>query len=190
MKNPSTYLAPTYLNDVVTYDKPVYFQEMIDIEWRGQIQSTTGGRKFKLYYCGTYDEAIELLVDQDDFPVMVYAEDVVTQERILLFDYAKHGYDALFCDEYEEELLERRKDELQLLQLGGETEFEVIVYAYYGIDYDEEMEGFLNEEGRIELISGEFISPEELKRNGFDFFGLDVVDTKGNRQALVEFELA
>lgn len=190
MKNPSTYLAPTYLSDVVTYDEPAYFQEMIDIEWRGQIQSTTGGRKFKLYYCGTYDEDLALLLDQDDFPVVVYAEDCQTKERILLFDYAKHGYDALFCDEYEEEVLKQREGELQLLHLGGETEFEILVYAYYGIDYDEEMEAFLNDEGQIELISGELISPEDLKRNGFDFFGMDVIDTKGNRQRIVEFELA
>lgn len=190
MKNPSTYAAPTYLASVVTYDTLPYFQEMIDIEWRGQIQSATGGRTFKLYYCGTYADDIELLVGQDDFPVLVYAEDCVTKERILLFDYAKHGYDALFCDEYEEEVLEQRKDELQLLQLNGETEFEILVYAYHNIDYEEEMEEFLNEEGEIELISGDIISPEELKSNGFDFFGIDVINSAGQRQTIVEFELA
>lgn len=190
MNNPSTYQAPTYLSDVVTYDEPAYFQEMIDIEWRGQIQSTTGGKKFKLYYCGTYEEEIALLVDQDDFPVVVYAEDCQTKERILLFDYAKHGYDALFCDEYEEELLQQREGELQLLALEGETAFEIITYAYYGIDYDDEMEDFLNEEGEIELLSGEIISPDELKRNGFDFFGMDVIDQQGRRQTIVQFELA
>ncbi|WP_353102387.1 hypothetical protein [Myroides odoratus] len=190
MKNPSTYAAPTYLASVVTYDTPPYFQEMIDIEWCGQIQSATRGRTFQLYYCGTYADDIELLVDQDDFPVLVYAEDCVTKERILLFDYAKHGYDALFCDEYEEEVLEQRKNELQLLQLNGETEFEILVYAYHNIDYEEEMEEFLNEEGEIELISGEIISPEELKSNGFDFFGIDVINSRGQRQTIVEFELA
>ncbi|WP_353119299.1 hypothetical protein [Myroides odoratus] len=190
MKNPSTYEAPTYLASVVTYDTPLYFQEMIDIEWRGQIQSSTAGRTFKLYYCGTYAEDIKLLVDQDDFPVMVYAEDVETKERILLFDYAKHGYDAMFCDEYEEELLEQRKDELQLLCLQGETEFEVIVYAYHNIDYEEEMEEFLNEDGDITLLSGERITSEELKSNGFDFFGIDVIHSSGQRQTIVEFELA
>ncbi|WP_158961188.1 hypothetical protein [Myroides fluvii] len=190
MKNPSTYQAPTYLSSFITYDTSRYFQEMIAIEWRGQIQSSTQGRRFKIYYCGEYAADINLLVDQDDFPVVVYAEDVETQERILLFDYAKHGYNAMFCDEYEEEVLQAREGKVQELILNGENVFEVLVYAYHNIDYDDEMEEFLNEENEIELLSGEIITENELKRNGFDFFGMDVIDSNGNRQTLVEFELA
>ncbi|MGG5506295.1 MULTISPECIES: hypothetical protein [unclassified Myroides] len=190
MKNPSTYQAPTHLSSFVSYDTPAYFQEMIAIEWRGQIQSSTGGRTFTLYYCGTYAEDIELLVDQGDFPVVVYAEDVESKERILLFDYAKHGYDAMFCEAYEEALLLSRESELQELVLQGENTFEVMVYAYHNIDYNEEMEEFLNENKEIELLSGAIITAEELKRNGFDFFGIDVIDRYGNRQVIVEFELA
>lgn len=190
MKNPSTYQAPTHLSSFVTYDETAYFQEMIDIEWRGQLQSSSQGKKFKIHYCGEYATDIDLLVDHEDYPVLVYAEDVETKERILLFDYAKHGYDAMFCEEYEEEILQEREGQLKELGLAGAHTFEIIVYAYHNIDYDEEMEEFFNGNNEIELLSGAIITPEELKRNGFDFFGIDVIDHYGNRQAIVEFELA
>ncbi|WP_286442404.1 MULTISPECIES: hypothetical protein [unclassified Myroides] len=190
MKNPSTYQAPTHLTSFVSYENSAYFQEMITIEWRGQLQSSSQGKKFKIHYCGEYATDINLLVNDEDYPVLVYAEDIETQERILLFDYAKHGYDAMFCEEYEEEILQERDGQLQELELGGEHTFEIIAYAYHNIDYEEEMEEFLNENNEIELLSGAVIAPEELKRNGFDFFGIDVVNQDGNRQTIVEFELA
>lgn len=190
MKNQSAYQAPTYLAPFVTYDSTTYFQDLIEIEWRGQIQSTAKGKQFKIKYCGKYADDIALIVDQEDYPVLVYAEAIDSQEQILLFDYAKHGYDAMFCDEYEEAELNKRQSELQLLDVEGETLFEVLVYAYHNIDYEEEMEDFLNEANQIELITGELITPEDLKRNGFDFFGIDVIDANGNRKTIVEFELA
>ena len=190
MKNPSTYQVPTHLSPFITYDTSAYFQDMIDIEWRGQVQSSSKGKQFKLHYCGVYEADIALLVNREEYPVLIYAEDIETQERILLFDYAKHGYDAMFCDEYDIELLQEREGQLQELVLGGENTFEVIVYAYHNIDYDEEIDEFLNENNEIVLLSGDPISLEELKRNGFDFFGIDVIDRYGNRQTIVEFELA
>lgn len=188
--NRSSYNAPTFLENKVVYDKSDYFKDMIDIEWRGQVVSSTLSRKFRIKYYGEIIEKHQLICDSKVAPVLVFAEDIDTKECILLHDGAVHGYNAMFCDEYDLEVLSKREHEFAYLNLEGNDVFEVLIYVYNGIDYDSELEDFINEEGQVVLLNGNIITVDELKRDGYDFIGVDVIDEKGVRRNIVQFELA
>lgn len=192
-------LAPTYLEGFVTYENDKYFTDVDKIEWRGQIKSSTGNKKFRIKFYGelmteTYDGVkisdTGFIVSDDFSGPLIVAEDIETNEQILLFDYCKHGYDAMFCDEYSEEQINNRPLTNVFKDKDGNEIFEVVMGVYYGIDYDDEMEEFLNDDEEIELLSGEIISEEELKRNGFDFLFINLYNEKGEKIEVAEYELA
>ncbi len=188
--NPSQYSAPSFLAPFISYDHPTAFEKMIDIEWRGQIQSSTQNKKFKIKYYGELFEEYQLITGTDFAPELIYAVDVDTQEEILLFDGCKHGYDSMFCDEYSPEQINNRPVTQFFTDANGEDTFEVIVSVYHNIDYDEELDDFVNDEGDIPLIHGEIIDLATLKSDGFDVFQIIVIDAQGKHAAIHQRELA
>ncbi len=189
--NKSNFLVPTYLENVVTYDNEDYFTKMeMDIEWRGQIKSSSNNTKFRIKYYGELMEEYGLITADDFSEALVVAEDIETNEQIVLFDGCKHGYNAMFCDEYSDEQIKNRPLENVFKDDNGNEIFEVIVQVYHGIDYDDEIEDYYNDNNEIELLSGEIISKDELKRNGFDFLGIQVINQNGKQISIVEEELA
>ncbi len=52
-------------------------------------------------------EKYGLIIGNDFSEALIIAEDIETQERIILFDGCKHGYNAMFCDEYSQDELKR-----------------------------------------------------------------------------------
>lgn len=184
------YLPPTYYEGFVTYDNGSYYKDLIDIEWRGQVQSSTGNKKFRIKYYGEIFEKYQLIANTDIAPELIFAEDIETNEKILLFDGCKHGYDAMFCDTYTPEQINDRPLSNLFTDKDGHEIFEVIVTVYYNIDYEDELPYLQDETGNIELISGEIITTETLTRNGFDFIAIKVINEKGNWQTIFEKELA
>ena len=181
--------APTYLENFAVYNNSAYFEDLLDIEWRGQIKSSSGNRKFFIKYYGEIMEQYGLIACTDFSPALVYAEDVVTGEKILLFDGCKHGYAAMFCDEYSDEQHSNRPTTNTFVDASGCETFEIIVSVYHNIDYKEEMSDFENEDGEILLITGEKIDEVTLLRNGFDVIGISVINEKGERTEIVEENL-
>lgn len=60
----------------------------------------------------------------------------------------------------------------------------------YGIDVEAEKEDYeLDEKNCVETINGEIITWEELKRNGFDFISIKMIDDKGSKE-ICDLELA
>ncbi len=197
--NKSNYQAPTYLEKFATYENEKYFKNIdLSVEWRGQIQSSTKNKKFRIKFYGdlmTENNDIKIsdtgFIVEDDFSeVLIVAQDVQTNEEILLFDGCKHGYNAMFCDEYTKEQINNRPLKNTFKDKDGNEIFEIVVGAYYGIDYDDEIEDYFNENGEIELLSGEKISEDELKRNGFDYLFIHVYNEKGEKIEIAEYELA
>lgn len=186
----NNYSAPTYYEKFVTNENENYFQDLKDIEWRGQIQSSAQNKKFRIKYYGDFFEKYGLIVSTDFAPALVVAEDVETGEQILLFDGCQHGYNAMFCDEYSKEQVSNRPLSNTFADKDGNEVFEVLVSVYYNIDYNEELEDFQNEEGEVELISGEIISVETLFRNGFDFIQIQLINPQGESINILEEELA
>ncbi|MDM1784082.1 hypothetical protein RFY44_05050 [Acinetobacter bereziniae] len=192
MINKSKFSAPTHLNHFVTYQHEAYFNDLMEIEWRGQIQSSTQNKRFKIKYYGELFEEYQLICGTDFAPELIYAVDIDSNEEILLFDGARHGYDPMFCDEFTNEQLTNRPLIHEYKDQDDQTVFNVIVKVYHNIDYNdiEEVESLANPVGEIELISGEIISVDQLKANAFDFIQIMVVNSLGNLYRIFERELA
>lgn len=188
--NKSNYEAPTYFENFVTYENESLFKDLNEIEWRGQIKSSTNNKKFGIKYYGDLFGKENLIVGTDFSEALVIAEDIVTKEQIVIFDGCKFGYNAMLCDEYSKEEINNRPTEKMYTDKNGNKTFEIVVSTYNGIPYDEEMEDFINEENKVELISGEIISPEQLERNGFDWFAISIINEKGKLTRIVDEELA
>lgn len=191
-------------------NNPAYFKNMHDVEWRGLLQSSTGGTRFRIKYYGSLytwevrQEAAHLeahhrnygkyfnglITIVNDAPEVIYAEDVVTGERILLFDYCLHGYDNLFNNEWDfSEMPERPADNTYRDAAGNEV-FDVVVQTYNNIDYEDENEGFADENGMIELINGNKVDIPYLQRNGFDAISIVLYSENGDMVVAHTRELA
>lgn len=190
MINKSKFLAPSHLDKFACYKHADYFQDLIDIEWRGQIQSSTQNKRFKIKYYGDIFEEYQLICGTDIAPELIYAVDVESNEEILLFDGTQHGYDPMFCDEFTHKQITERPLIHFYKDQDNQDQFEIIFSVYHNIDYDEELDDFLNQDGEIELISGEIISVERLKLDGFDFVQIKAVNSLGHEYIIFEKELA
>lgn len=178
-----TVLTPTHLaGHVLAIDSDE------DIVRAFALRSAEGGRRFEIRYSGSILEEYGLIVDHEQ-PSLVVARAVDTGEEIVLFDAARHGYDAMFVEEYDsDELAERVAD--TLLERDGVAVFEVEIAVVDNIDWDDEEDDFRDEEGVLRLISGEEISAERLRADGFDALGITVVSPDGIRDEVVSEELA
>ena len=92
-------------------------------------------------------------------PCKIVAKDTETGEEILLFDGYRHGYNAMFCDEFDPEEVEKRT-----LVKYNIAPCKIHIDFGYSIDYEEEKEDYEVEEDRVTLINGENIPWEEVKR--------------------------
>ncbi|WP_353166764.1 hypothetical protein [Acinetobacter sp.] len=169
---------------------PPYFQDLIDIEWCGQVQSPTHSKRFKIKYYGEIFDDYQLICATDSAPELIYAVDTESKEEILLFDGVQHGCDPMFCDEFIPEQLMHRPVIHQFIDQDQQDVFEVIIKVYHNIDYDEEVESLSNTAGEIELISGKIISADQLKADGFEFIKINVMNSPGHEYSIFERELA
>ncbi len=131
-----------------------------------------------------------MITDTDFAPSKIIAIDLISGIEILLFDGCKHGYNAMFCDNYSKEQIENRiADKLYVDEDGNDT-FELIISTYNGIDYEDEFREEVDSNGKIELINGEKVDFEEVKRNGFDTLQIWAINKNGNKTEIVSEELA
>lgn len=96
---------PTYLED---YVKDVQEKRLIELS----LCSTAGNEQFEIWYYGNLfkvkGEQQPYIVDTDIAPEKIVAKDAITGEEILIHDGALHGYDNMFCDEYDVESVQNR----------------------------------------------------------------------------------
>ena len=155
------------------------------------IQSKNGNTLFEVYYYGDLfevkGEKLPFIVDNEDrIPCKIVAKDTETGEEILLFDGYRHGYNAMFCDEFDPEEVEKRT-----LVKYNIAPCKIHIDFGYSIDYEEEKEDYeVDEEDRVTLINGENIPWEEVKRNGFDYISIICETENGEKAEIVSLELA
>ena len=154
------------------------------------IQSKNGNTLFEVYYYGDLfevkGEKLPFIVDNEDrIPCKIVAKDTETGEEILLFDGYRHGYNAMFCDEFDPEEVEKRT-----LVKYNIAPCKIHIDFGYSIDYEEEKEDYEVEEDRVTLINGENIPWEEVKRNGFDYISIICQTENGEKAEIVSLELA
>ena len=154
------------------------------------IQSKNGNTLFEVYYYGDLfevkGEKLPFIVDNEDrIPCKIVAKDTETGEEILLFDGYRHGYNAMFCEEFDPEEVEKRT-----LVKYNIAPCKIHIDFGYSIDYEEEKEDYEVEEDRVTLINGENIPWEEVKRNGFDYISIVCETENGEKAEIVSLELA
>ena len=172
------FLIPAWLKDKVK-----------DCRKAGSLNSMTlcsppGNEELEVWYYGGLSR--QYIVSTDDAPALIVAKDPKTHEEFLVFDYAKHGYDNMFCDTYDEEKLRKRPLKRLAIPISRLT-----LKLGYSIDYDDEKEDYnFDENGLAVLIDGRHISWDEVKTDGFDWLIMSYTDSAGNEIQFVDVELA
>lgn len=185
INTPACRQGPAYLDG---YALPSTPESWIEEEWTGQLHSREAHSQFRIFY---YGELLDGLIAVTEFaPQQIVAENVVTGERIVIFDGCIHGYNALLCDDYTEEQRNNRTALVPYHDADGEDTFEIIVSVFYNVDWDEEFLSDVDESGCIELINGEKCYFSEAKRNGFDFLRIKIINKNGLETEIAEEELA
>ena len=179
--------APTYLADNIYNVKD---SDYLSVD----IQSKKGNTLFEVHYYGDLFEAkgekqpfiVNYYTDEVEIPCKIVAKDTETGEEILLFDGYRHGYNAMFCEEFDPAEVEKRT-----LVKYDIAPCKIHIDFGYSIDYEEEKEDYeIDEDDRVTLINGENISWEEVKRNGFDYISIVCETENGEKAEIVSLELA
>lgn len=181
--------GPAYLEGFTS--PPADGKSQKQLEWRGQIKAPSGQTKFSIKYYGQlHNSHPNLIVGTSFAPALVYAVDNTTGLQILLFDDCKHGYDALFSDEFTIEQINNRPADNIYRDKHGNELFELIVSTYYAVDYDEEFSGEVDANGLIEIGDGSKMPFETVKRNGFSSIQITAVSPAGKKIEIVNEELS
>ena len=141
--------------------------------------STTGNELLEVWYYGDLltvkGEPQSYIVDGDAAPGLVAARDPESGEEFVIFDGGRHGYDNMFCDEYNPAELEDRP--LKRYEIPASK---LVLELGYSIDYEDEKEDFEPDEAdTVELLNGERMLWEQVKRDGIDYIALYYVNEKG-----------
>lgn len=144
------------------------------------LSSSVGNRNLDILY---YGDLIKMkgthFITDGESPCLIVAKDPISGETFTVFDGAKHGYDAMFCNEDDKTAdrglvrYEKYSGEVQI-QLG------------YSIDYEEEKEDYNLVGNKVKLTYG-FMDWEDAKSIGFDWISLKFMVPK---KVFFEMELA
>lgn len=172
------------------------------------LADSRGGRLFEIWIYGEYDEQYQtyaghrtgekligtytdengVKIQQEfeyfDGKLKFVAKSVTTGEEILVFDQTIHGYDAMFCLEYND------PGERPLIKLDIPPS-EICVYFSYYIDYDSEKDTFdFDDDDKCILNNGDAIPWEQVKTDGIDWITIGYNDENGSYTILVDMELS
>lgn len=152
--------------------------------------STSGNERLEVWYYGdllTINGEPQLYIVPSYFASeLVIARDPESNEEFVIFDGGRHGYDNMFCDEHDLDELERRT--LKRYEIPASK---LVLELGYSIDYEDEKEDFqVDEDGMVELINGERMSWEQIKRDGIDYIALYYVNEQGKQIQILDAELA
>ena len=142
--------------------------------------STTGNELLEVWYYGDLltvkGEPQSYIIDSDEAPGLVTARDPESGEEFVIFDGGRHGYDNMFCDEHDPSELEHRP--LKRYEIPASK---LVLELGYSVDYEDEKEDFEPDEAdTVELINGERMPWEQVKRDGIDYIALYYVNEKGS----------
>ncbi len=152
--------------------------------------SSAGNELLEVWYYGELftvkGEPQPYIVDGDEAPGLVAARDPASGEEFVIFDAGRHGYDNMFCDEHDPSELEHRS--LKRYEIPASK---LVLELGYSVDYEDEKEDFEPDEAdTVELINGERMPWEQVKRDGIDYIALYYVNERGKPVQILDAELA
>lgn len=157
-------------------------------EWVGQLVSGNNNCFFSIRFFGNLLSG-SLIVSKDRKPQKTIAVVSDTQEEILLFDKALHGWDGFICNCYESEKADRPADTIYTSKTGT-TKFRIVLLAIYSEGTHEELPGNIDKDGNIELENGIMIPLQDAFDNAFDGLVVYAIDENGKHFELINEELA
>lgn len=161
----------------------------------GALKSPSGGAKFKIKFSGRMQDSAEgsQYILNDPHPTRVVAEDSLTGEHFLLIDFGVHGYDQLVVYGPTPDT----KPLAHTYEWDGKTDFSVVVTATYNNHYDDPHEGFIEDvrpDGNLTFDTEDEVrrtmSFDDFRRDGFDWFEIEIVREGGERLEILSAELA
>lgn len=173
---------------------PTHLQGHVElIEEKGvtrklRVVSDEGGTRFRLRFAGELLPKFGLITGTND-PLLVIAVPEDDGDEFVLFDGARHGYEAMFVDEGPAAPADRPARETYRDGTGEEL-FELTVTLFDNVDWDEEQADVEDEQGVIRLVDGTVIDAERLRADGFDAFALTGRSADDRELDIVEEELA
>ena len=152
--------------------------------------SSAGNELLEVWYYGDLltvkGESQFYIIDGGEAPGLVEARDPESGEEFVIFDGGQHGYDNMFCDEHNPAQLAHRP--LQRYEIPASK---LVLELGYNIDYEDEKESFeVDEADTVELVNGERMPWEQVKRDGIDYIALYYVNDKGKQLQILDAELA
>lgn len=165
-----------------------FWAGLLEVGWAARLRSEDGWTRFQLHY---YGELFEGLIGGDELPALVYAV-TASGQRILLFDGAVHGYDAMFCASRDEDALRTRRADQVYVDADGEDTFELVVWAGYNIDWEDERDSFVDPDDPdlVQLADGRRIPFEVARHAAFDALSITATNERGRATDVVSEELA
>lgn len=158
------------------------------ISWVGQLISTNQNRRFSIRYYGNL-MAGETIVAEEEIVQKVVAVDIETNEEILLFDKALHGWDGFIAGTYgDHKSLERLTNKIYVSKKGTSA-FQILLVAYYNAGTKEELLEEATVNGTIE-VNGAMLPLQDAFDDAFDALVIYVIDEIGNKFQLINEELA
>ena len=152
--------------------------------------SSTGHELLEVWYYGDLrtvkGEPQPYIVDGGEAPGLVAARDPASGEEFVIFDGGRHGYDNMFCDEHDPAELKNRP--LKRYEIPASK---LVLELGYSVDFEDEKEDFEPDEAdTVELINGERMPWEQVKRDGIDYIALYYVNENGKPVQILDAELA
>lgn len=153
------------------------------------IAGSDDGRLFEILHCC---EPVKIKSFENplyigmEYPTGFIAVSVSTGERIVLFDSAVYGYNAMFCNAGKCAEISDRP-----LKKAVFSPCEIRMQLYYGIDYESEKDYYnFDENGNCILADGRVVAWEQVLNDGIDAVALYYRNDSGKWIEFAEEELA
>jgi len=178
--------GPTFLEGITAHiDQP---KNLHPREWRRKLRTAEGNEWFRIWFYGHQLNGRDpLIVATDAAPVLMYAEDVETGRRILLFDGARHGYSALFGNTFAHSTESRPLTHCFSDGYGNKA-FRVTLSALYSVDYESAF-GMQTHTGSRHMLKDGPMELHTLKRNAFGAFHVSLTNRNGDSITVLSEEL-
>tara|TARA_R110002051_G_scaffold38993_2_gene82388 strand:+ start:21 stop:629 length:609 start_codon:yes stop_codon:yes gene_type:complete len=159
--------GPEYINGKFQ-DIPQNLMDLFRIKekeyvWTRQIVSSKNNTKFKISFSGEKKDS--LITGKNGLPSLVSLVNVDDDEQILIFDGAIHGYNAVFWEEFPEEINGRKLE--QDYNHNGQSEFEIIVLVRYSQHIKEDFDEDISNDGFAMNNRNEKLGKDAFS-NGYD----------------------
>ena len=181
--------GPEYLNKKFQ-DIPQNLMDSFRIKeqeyvWTRQIISSKKNTKFKISFNG--EKIGSHITGNNGLPSLVSLTNVDDNEQILIFDGSIHGYNAVFWEEFPEEISGRKLE--QSYNHNGQSEFEIVILTRYSPHIKEEFDQDIAKDGFIINNRNEKLGKEAFS-NGYDSIEIYGFSVDGKKIEILAEETA